>query len=143
MKIQAACGIADLITHAMIREGVSAEEARSKIWMYDVHGLIVEVSFDLIYLFNRIDGIVNLLILTFQTEVKVRFCFLLILLGAAVDYLIEYLSLFIKGRPQGDLEGPKAPYVKKGKPIKDLASVVDYVKPTVLLGMNDLFKDKR
>ena len=49
----------------MIREGVSAEEARSKIWMYDVHGLIVEVSFDLIYLSNRIDGIVNLLILTF------------------------------------------------------------------------------
>ena len=41
---QAACGIADLITHAMVREGVSEEEARSKIWMYDVHGLIVEVS---------------------------------------------------------------------------------------------------
>jgi len=28
----------------MVREGVSEEEARSKIWMYDVHGLIVEVS---------------------------------------------------------------------------------------------------
>lgn len=27
----------------MVREGVSIEEARSKIWMYDVHGLIVEV----------------------------------------------------------------------------------------------------
>jgi len=25
--------------------------------------------------------------------------------------------------------------VKKGKPIKDLAAVIDYVKPTVLLGM--------
>ena len=41
--IQAACGIADLVTHAMVREGSSLEEARSKIWMYDVHGLIVEV----------------------------------------------------------------------------------------------------
>ncbi|CAF0877978.1 unnamed protein product [Adineta ricciae] len=77
---QAACGIADLITHAMIREGASEEEARSKIWMYDVHGLIVD------------------------------------------------------SRPQGDLDGPKAPYVKKGKPIKDLTQVVDYVKPTILLG---------
>jgi len=77
---QAACGIADLITHAMVREGASTEEARSKIWMYDVHGLIVD------------------------------------------------------SRPQGDLQGPKAPYVKKGKAIKDLVSVIDYVKPTVLLG---------
>jgi hypothetical protein len=29
----------------MIRDGASLEEARSKIWMYDVHGLIVQVSF--------------------------------------------------------------------------------------------------
>jgi hypothetical protein len=28
----------------MVREGTSPEEARSKIWMYDVHGLIVDVS---------------------------------------------------------------------------------------------------
>jgi len=29
----------------MIAEGTSPEEARSKIWMYDIHGLIVQVSF--------------------------------------------------------------------------------------------------
>lgn len=28
----------------MVSEGATVEEARSKIWMYDVHGLIVEVS---------------------------------------------------------------------------------------------------
>ncbi|CAF3084517.1 unnamed protein product [Rotaria sp. Silwood2] len=77
---QAACGIADLITHAMIREGSSIEEARSKIWMYDIHGLIV------------------------------------------------------RNRPQGNIEGPKASYLKKGRAIKDLSSVIDYVKPTVLMG---------
>jgi hypothetical protein len=48
---------------------------------------------------------------------------------------VEILGFsLIQGRPQGDLEGPKAPYVKKGKAIKDLSSVVDYVKPTVLMG---------
>ena len=31
--------------------------------------------------------------------------------------------------------------MKKGKPIKDLASVVDYVKPTVLLGMSNWLDD--
>ena len=28
----------------MVSEGATVEEARSKIWMYDVHGLIVDVS---------------------------------------------------------------------------------------------------
>ena len=32
------------------------------------------------------------------------------------------------------MDGPQAPYVKKGKPIKDLIAVVDHVKPTVLMG---------
>ncbi|CAF3168926.1 unnamed protein product [Rotaria socialis] len=77
---QAACGIADLLAHAMMREGATQEEAASRIWMYDVHGLIVE------------------------------------------------------GRPQGDLEGPKSAYMKKGKSVKDLNAVVDYVKPSVLVG---------
>lgn len=49
--------------------------------------------------------------------------------------ILMHAFFYIQGRPQGDLEGPKAPYVKKGKSIKDLVAVVDYVKPTVLLGM--------
>ena len=36
-----------------MREGITDEEARSKIWMYDVHGLIVDVSVDTIITNNE------------------------------------------------------------------------------------------
>jgi hypothetical protein len=49
----------------MIREGISVEEARSKIWMYDVHGLIVEVSFDFIRAIERMHVIDNYIIVNF------------------------------------------------------------------------------
>lgn len=85
----------------MLNEGVTIEEARSKIWLYDIHGLLVEVS-------------------------------------GRFDYAIYFNCIFtIQGRPQGDLGGAKAPYVKKGPPMKDLMSVVDHVKPSVLLGKNN------
>jgi len=77
---QAACGIANLVTHAMVREGISIEEARSKIWMYDVHGLIVE------------------------------------------------------GRSQNEIDGPQAAFIKKGRPMKDLTTVIEHVQPSVLMG---------
>ena len=38
----------------MVREGITVEEARSKIWMYDVHGLIVDVSFVFVMAVNEI-----------------------------------------------------------------------------------------
>jgi malate dehydrogenase (oxaloacetate-decarboxylating)(NADP+) len=36
----AGIGIAQLLTEAMIAEGLSTEDARARIWLFDVHGLI-------------------------------------------------------------------------------------------------------
>jgi len=38
----AGCGIAELIVHAMIDEGISESQARAQIYMVDRHGLLVE-----------------------------------------------------------------------------------------------------
>ncbi len=51
----------------MIAEGTSPEEAKNKIWMYDVHGLIVQVSF-IQWKKNRIK-----LILTLWNSYKVSY----------------------------------------------------------------------
>lgn len=40
----------------MISEGATVEEARSKIWMYDLHGLIVEVS---VILLSHVNGMMD------------------------------------------------------------------------------------
>ena len=42
--LQASIGIANLLVMAMEQEGVSTEEARSRIWMVDSGGLLVKVG---------------------------------------------------------------------------------------------------
>jgi malate dehydrogenase (oxaloacetate-decarboxylating)(NADP+) len=43
----AGTGIADLLTQAMIPEGLSPQEARSRIWLFDVNGLLESTRADL------------------------------------------------------------------------------------------------
>lgn len=79
---QAACGIADLISSAMSQSsGISIEEARKQVNLFDIDGLLVE------------------------------------------------------NRPEGQLDGPKRPFVKSDlQPTKDLANAIDQIKPTALIG---------
>lgn len=45
VSLQAAMGIAELITMAMEKEGLAKDESLKKIWMVDSKGLIVKVSY--------------------------------------------------------------------------------------------------
>ncbi|KTD18473.1 NAD-dependent malic enzyme [Legionella jordanis] len=44
----AGCGIAELIIHAMVEDGISEKEARSRVYMIDRNGLLVEGMKDLL-----------------------------------------------------------------------------------------------
>src|SRR5262245_41294815 len=48
----AATGIADLMTAAFVQEGVGVDEARRRLWVVDVHGLVVKGRTDLVA-YNR------------------------------------------------------------------------------------------
>ncbi len=41
---QAAIGIANLLTMALVEQGLSQDEARARIWMIDINGLLTKVT---------------------------------------------------------------------------------------------------
>lgn len=77
---EAAIGTANLISLALVKHGLSEQEARDKIWLIDSKGLVV------------------------------------------------------KDRPEGGVNHEKAPFAKSCSPLKNLDEIVDFVKPTALIG---------
>ncbi|VDQ11936.1 unnamed protein product [Trichobilharzia regenti] len=53
--LRAAIGVARLLVQAIMEEGLSEAEAKSRIYMMDSHGLVVTVSGNKVHLFSNID----------------------------------------------------------------------------------------
>jgi malate dehydrogenase (oxaloacetate-decarboxylating)(NADP+) len=77
---EAAIGSANLISLALMKHGLSEQEARDKVWLVDSKGLVV------------------------------------------------------KDRPEGCVNHLKAPFAKNCSPLKNLTQIVDFIKPTALIG---------
>lgn len=49
-------------------------------------------------------------------------------------WLVDSKGLVVKDRPEGGVNHEKAPFAKSCQPIKNLADIVDFVKPTAIIG---------
>lgn len=58
-------------------------------------------------------------------------------------WMMDIDGLLVKNRPEGNLEGHKIWYAKDHKVMKTLIEVVKEIKPTVLIGKQIFFKEKR
>lgn len=58
-------------------------------------------------------------------------------------WMMDIDGLLVKNRPEGNLEGHKIWYAKDHKVMKTLIEVVKELKPTVLIGKQVFFKEKR
>ena len=48
-------------------------------------------------------------------------------------YIFFYHKYF-KNRPEGGINHEKAPFAKTCNPLKNLSEIIDFVKPTALIG---------
>ncbi|MGJ3355165.1 NAD-dependent malic enzyme [Providencia sp. Je.9.19] len=109
----AGCGIADQIRDQMIRSGLSREEAISRIWLIDLPGLLTADMTDNLLYFQKDYARSSQEVANYKRT--------------KVDVSVEAQTRW------PDMANILA-NLNKDKGIIDLASVVDQVKPTILIG---------
>lgn len=109
----AGCGIADQIRDQMIRSGLTREEAISRIWLVDIPGLLTsDMTDDLLY---------------FQKDyVKDT--------QSVSNYSRKTVDVSVEAQTRWPDMANILAKSNKAKGIIDLASVIEQVKPTILIG---------
>ena len=49
-------------------------------------------------------------------------------------WLVDSKGLVAKNRPEGGINHEKAPFAKSCSPLKNLSEIIDFVKPTAIIG---------
>ncbi|EIU7559215.1 NAD-dependent malic enzyme [Providencia rettgeri] len=109
----AGCGIADQIRDQMIRSGLTREEAISRIWLVDIPGLLTsDMSDDLLY-FQK----------GYAKDVQ-----------SVSHYSRKIVDVSVEAQTRWPDMANILANCNKAKGIIDLASVIEQVKPTILIG---------
>lgn len=109
----AGCGIADQIRDQMIRSGLSREDAISRIWLVDLPGLLTsDMTDDLLY---------------FQKDYVKD-------IQSVSNYSRKVVDVSVEAQTRWPAMANILAKSNKSKGIIDLASVIEQVKPTILIG---------
>ncbi|AVE42287.1 NAD-dependent malic enzyme [Providencia stuartii] len=109
----AGCGIADQIRDQMIRSGLTREEAISRIWLVDLPGLLTsDMTDDLLY---------------FQKDYVKD-------IQSVSNYPRKVVDVSVEAQTRWPAMANILAKSNKSKGIIDLASVIEQVKPTILIG---------
>ena len=109
----AGCGIADQIRDQMIRSGLTREEAISRIWLVDLPGLLTsDMTDDLLY---------------FQKDYVKD-------IQSVSNYQRKVVDVSVEAQTRWPAMANILAKSNKSKGIIDLASVIEQVKPTILIG---------
>ncbi|MFY3771950.1 putative NAD-dependent malic enzyme 2 (plasmid) [Providencia manganoxydans] len=109
----AGCGIADQIRDQMIRSGLTREEAISRIWLVDLPGLLTsDMTDDLLY---------------FQKDYVKD-------IQSVSNYQRKVVDVSVEAQTRWPAMANILAKNNKSKGIIDLASVIEQVKPTILIG---------